>query len=271
MLTMSFCLRLLLVFQEGSGFRQLYSVKFTSFNRVAWTIRDELIPLFGYVTNALNNLSLFHFLLIRPKFPDTCLSPDQPGFGQVVPSDQIRRRPRKTTQNSMMRISPACHAWTPVPMNPVTGFTAPSGEGSTRQTTLPQQWVMRNSLNPPFPINDEAGLHSNSPPAVNHKSALSPRTGLSIDIRLLNNSAGSPSDFREVMLPPIQSSDTKGYNSPYSLPPISAMEDLKGAIAQDSAAVLRRLRMDDDDYPRSKVLRENLHWEKRHTPVHPPL
>ncbi|KAJ7112845.1 hypothetical protein C8R43DRAFT_133916 [Mycena crocata] len=48
--------------------------------RVAWTIRDDLIPLFG------------------PNFPSTCLAPDQPGYGQVVASSSGRRRARRNPQ-----------------------------------------------------------------------------------------------------------------------------------------------------------------------------
>ncbi|KAG8857602.1 hypothetical protein FRB96_005620 [Tulasnella sp. 330] len=44
--------------------------------RVAWPIRDDLIPLFG------------------PTFPDSCLSPDQPGFGQPIENLQKRKHRR---------------------------------------------------------------------------------------------------------------------------------------------------------------------------------
>ena len=161
-----------------------------------------------------------------------------------------------------------------LPPHPVSGFTTPSGEGSTGDKAHSQQWVMRPlmaSCNPvsethtvsPISINGDTGLHMDSTSAA-HYNPLPPMTGLSIDARFLNSAEG-PSDFK---LPPIQSSDTNGYDSPYALPPISAMEDLRGSITQDSAAVLRRLRMDDDDYPRSQVLRKELLWEKRHSPAH---
>ncbi|PBK67887.1 DNA-binding domain of Mlu1-box binding protein MBP1 [Armillaria solidipes] len=56
-----------------------YEVALRLSRRVAWTIRDELVPLFG------------------PTFPSTCLSPDQPGYGQVV-AGHNRRRARRGTQ-----------------------------------------------------------------------------------------------------------------------------------------------------------------------------
>ncbi|KAJ1307546.1 hypothetical protein OPQ81_001643 [Rhizoctonia solani] len=43
-----------------------YEVALKLARRVAWPIREDLVPLFG------------------PTFPSTCLSPDQPGYGQVV-------------------------------------------------------------------------------------------------------------------------------------------------------------------------------------------
>ncbi|KAF7311832.1 HTH APSES-type domain-containing protein [Mycena indigotica] len=50
--------------------------------RVAWNIREDLVPLFG------------------PTFPSTCLSPDQPGYGQVVASSGARRRARRQQAQS---------------------------------------------------------------------------------------------------------------------------------------------------------------------------
>ncbi|CUA70487.1 hypothetical protein RSOLAG22IIIB_08900 [Rhizoctonia solani] len=47
--------------------------------RVAWPIREDLVPLFG------------------PTFPSTCLSPDQPGYGQVVATSG-KRKSRRTVQ-----------------------------------------------------------------------------------------------------------------------------------------------------------------------------
>jgi len=49
---------------------------------------------------------------------------------------------------------------------------------------------------------------------------------------------------------PLQRSASPGGSS-YALPPISAMEDLRGIHANDSAAVLRRLMEDDNERPSS--------------------
>jgi len=101
--------------------------------------------------------------------------------------------------------------------------------------------------------------------------------GLSIDIRSLSGREGGPSSepssFKDdIKLPPILAPTSgSGGNSPYALPPISAMEDLRGPVNhEDSASVLRRLRMDDDHYP--KAGRSDDHsWARRHSlSVHPP-
>lgn len=42
--------------------------------RVAWDIRYQLVPLFG------------------PSFPDSCLAPNAPGFGEIIPAESRRRR-----------------------------------------------------------------------------------------------------------------------------------------------------------------------------------
>ncbi|KAH7884887.1 transcription regulator HTH, apses-type DNA-binding domain-containing protein [Phlebopus sp. FC_14] len=57
-----------------------YEVALRLSRRVAWPIRDDLVPLFG------------------PTFPSTCLSPDQAGYGQVVSTAAGRRRARRSHQ-----------------------------------------------------------------------------------------------------------------------------------------------------------------------------
>ncbi|EGN99334.1 hypothetical protein SERLA73DRAFT_137641 [Serpula lacrymans var. lacrymans S7.3] len=56
------------------------------------------------------------------------------------------------------------------------------------------------------------------------------------------------STTEKIMLPPIQplAQPRNGGQNSYALPPISALEDLRGISSHDSAAVLRRLKMDDD-------------------------
>ncbi|KAH9070822.1 transcription regulator HTH, apses-type DNA-binding domain-containing protein [Lactarius deliciosus] len=55
-----------------------YEVALRLSRRVAWPIRHDLVPLFG------------------PTFPTTCLSPEQPGYGQVIANGSGRRRARRS-------------------------------------------------------------------------------------------------------------------------------------------------------------------------------
>ncbi|KAH9169592.1 hypothetical protein EDB89DRAFT_2196979 [Lactarius sanguifluus] len=55
-----------------------YEVALRLSRRVAWPIRHDLVPLFG------------------PTFPTTCLSPEQPGYGQVIANGSGRRRTRRS-------------------------------------------------------------------------------------------------------------------------------------------------------------------------------
>ncbi|OAV99272.1 hypothetical protein PTTG_07905 [Puccinia triticina 1-1 BBBD Race 1] len=55
--------------------------------RVAWQVRYDLVPLFG------------------PEFPDTCLGPEEPGFGQLLlsaPKPRGRRGAKKTPTASLV-------------------------------------------------------------------------------------------------------------------------------------------------------------------------
>ena len=84
----------------------------------------------------------------------------------------------------------------------------------------------------------------------------SSKAGLSLDPN------SEPRLKEEFNLPPIQAPDSNSSSSsPYSLPPISSMEEIKGVALQDSAAVLRRLRMDDNGYNKA----EERTWLRRHS------
>ncbi len=91
------------------------------------------------------------------------------------------------------------------------------------------------------------------------KLSTSSRGSLSLDIPALSLHDAprtTPSPVRRtvpIQLPPIQQPDTQPV---YALPPISALEDLRGVDAQDSAAVLRRLQSDDDSFSESTQIRE---------------
>jgi len=199
--------------------------------------------------------------MIRPNFPSTCLSPDQPGFGQVVPSGQVRRRSRKSTQNSIMQVSPSPSSWTVVTTN--SGLVAEKSQWSFRQSDFPYGSNQ--------PSAGEVGSFGPSrachPPSAYRRPIPSTKVCLSVDTRSLYPEVPPypelpPSYHEHVRLPPIKSLGDMSPKSPYTLPPISAIEDLRSCIAEDSAAVLRRLRM-EDDYPNSNSTCELPPWERR--------
>ena len=196
----------------------------------------------------------------RPNFPSTCLSPDQPGFGQVIPSGQVRRRSRKSAQNSIMQVSPSPNSWTVVTTN-----SAPVAENP--------QWSFRPSDYPYSanqPLAGDIASYGPSrvqghPPTAYRRPIPSSTAKLCLSVNTRSLSYPElPSSYNEppVRLPPIQSAGDMSPKSPYALPPISAMEDLRGCVPQDSAAVLRRLRM-EDDYPNSSGTCEQTPWDRR--------
>lgn len=211
----------------------------------------------------------------RPNFPSTCLSPDQPGFGQVIPNGQIRRRSRKSAQNPVMQIPPApSNNWTVMTSN--AGHSPRDGLDAEKSSASPQ-WNFRHSEHsapPPFtrnaltlspisPVDLYPPQFTSYPPSAYRKPIPPTKTGLSVDTRSLNYTESSPHND-ELKLPPIQSMGEAIPKSPYALPPISAMEDLRGSVTQDSAAVLRRLRM-DDDFPRPRAVSEVSSLDRWHS------
>ncbi|KAJ3514144.1 hypothetical protein NMY22_g14839 [Coprinellus aureogranulatus] len=263
-----------------------YEVALKLSRRVAWNIRHDLVPLFG------------------PTFPSTCLSPDQPGYGQVVANSQTRRRARRNTQAAISQIPREPHStWTIV----TPGGTAPMSLSAPHHTHLSSHFNRRPSQPSLIGISPDPSEYSSSP-QYSHRQIDSPdyhnagryapfssqsspidrkasvgagggRGGLSLEIppHVLNRPPSSnPQEC--ISLPPIKQSEDsdRDSGSPYALPPISALEDLRGVDTQDSAAVLRRLRL-DDDYPTpssgsSVGDRSEAHWIRRHSvSAHPHL
>ena len=225
-----------------------------------------------------------------PTFPGTCLSPDQPGYGQVVPTNQKARGGRRRTPRNhitdMPRVPPTT-SWkvsTPMaaPSNAPPFHPARSSDYHMASPSYSIQSQIRCStpseirLSPvPMSGNIKSGSNLdshrfgqyNSYPLSAYRSAAplppppppSSKAGLPLDI-------GSESRSKEEFnLPPIQTPDSNSSSSsPYSLPPISSMEEVRGVALQDSAAVLRRLRMDDDGYNKADRLgSEERTWHRR--------
>ncbi|KIK05997.1 hypothetical protein K443DRAFT_674800 [Laccaria amethystina LaAM-08-1] len=245
-----------------------YEVALKLSRRVAWAIRDDLIPLFG------------------PTFPSTCLSPDQPGYGQVVASSQNRRRARRSTQAS------TAVPYAPRDTHPSwTVVTPPTGPGTPHDASpLPSLPISDHAMSPQYSphLLHRHSSHTHekatSPSAsVNHPHRYAPymgsppnrhstsisKGGLSLDIPSTRDHLSPQMKEKSFTLPPVHLPDHNMDNSPYALPPISALEDLRGVHTQDSAAVLRRLRLDDEHYPKSGCPTEEQLWARRHSePTH---
>ncbi|KAG2115012.1 hypothetical protein DEU56DRAFT_874267 [Suillus clintonianus] len=245
-----------------------YEVALRLSRRVAWPIRDDLVPLFG------------------PTFPSTCLSPDQPGYGQVVSNASGRRRSRRNNQV----VAPA----PPVPRDSQTSWAIPAAGPSAHTSpsahylppgqpaSLPSMMYRdAPSYSHPQPTNPPLHISSSASPIMRERSARSryspyPTSSFpptrkpsvatsdsvsldipSISLQELHHDARNgkfPGD--QIVLPPIQPLAPPRHISTtsYALPPISALEDLRGISTHDSAAVLERLKMDDEapqSYPPS--------------------
>ncbi|KAG5641626.1 hypothetical protein DXG03_004578 [Asterophora parasitica] len=244
-----------------------YEVALRLSRRVAWTIRDDLVPLFG------------------PTFPSTCLSPDQPGYGQVVASGPNRRRARRTQAAATVQPLLEAHtSWTVVtpsdsntcrtphvpPQYLHTAFYPPNRDASLYQQQKQQQQHHSSAPHrgghdspdsPGSPASTSRGAVRYSPYSANaphphpvRRSSTDARSQLSLDIPSLSlrdsihhsRHRTQDQDQEMITLPPIQApADPSQPRAPYALPPISALEDLRGIHANDSAAVLRRLKSDD--------------------------
>ncbi|KAG6369885.1 hypothetical protein JVT61DRAFT_13349 [Boletus reticuloceps] len=239
-----------------------YEVSAPTAMPVAWPIRDDLVPLFG------------------PTFPSTCLSPDQPGYGQVVSTASGRRRPRRSNQSAapISSTSLSQPPWSStIPVLPGPVEHAPLYHRSD-QDTSPHIYNTLYSYPPPRQLTDARVIspmqrgRQPSPPSTSPlvrerslRSRYSPYPSSvvtqrkasieSVSFGIPSISLHDPSDPRsgnrlpgdEIKLPPIQSlaPPRHGSNPSYALPPISALEDLRGVSSQDSATVLERLKMDD--------------------------
>ncbi|KAI6025336.1 hypothetical protein BKA83DRAFT_4260198 [Pisolithus microcarpus] len=261
-----------------------YEVALRLSRRVAWPIRDDLIPLFG------------------PNFPSTCLSPDQVGYGQIVPTATGRRRQRRSNPLATPVFSgpqPSVSSWpSSVPAMPV-----PSGlhlsSASFHSSDLDAQLPLPDGYaypphrllqhddgrrSPRQRVYNTTPSSSSSSPLVHErsvryspypgsttiavrKSSTSTSDSVSVDIPslVLHDRGGTNSKLPgdQIKLPPIQPlAPPRTINNPsYALPPISALEDLRGVSSQDSAAVLERLKMDDER--KVEADEDHIHWSRQ--------
>lgn len=286
---------------------------------------------------------------LRPTFPSTCLSPDQPGYGQVVASGPNRRRMRRSAQATPA--VPSAPRETHVNWTVVTPSSAINTHQSiSQQPYSPTATIVSSPVNAhshgiehhqhqhhhhahqhngyqyPTPTN----VYPQQPPLTPHSPSQAPsaltstsreqRGGSSsiryspysshaviphrrssgtssssrghgiqtTDIPPLSTREYPPSQSRggappllprpsisePITLPPVRPHLNAGSSHlPYALPPISALEDLRGVHNHDSAAVLRRLKAEDDE-SMSELDRlsddEQVAWARRRaSPIQP--
>lgn len=241
---------------------------------MGWPIREDLVPLFGYIfLHCYPRIADLFFN--RPTFPSTCLSPDQPGYGQVVSTASGRRRSRRNNQV----VAPA----PPVPRDsqsswaiPAAGPSAhaipsahylPQGQPASLPSMMyrdPPSYSHPQPTSPPLHISSSASpimrersarsRYSPYPAPPSRKPSIATSDSVSLDIPSISlqdmhyDSRNGKFPGDQIVLPPIQPLAPPRHinTTSYALPPISALEDLRGISTHDSAAVLERLKMDDE-------------------------
>lgn len=201
-------------------------------------------------------------------------------------SGNPRRRARRNTQPTapipQLSREPPNPNWTVMTHNPRASTpSAPyrsPGSSSPGHGYLPPSHLRpeRYQLPPPTP-GSSAPLHEHASPnpAV---TRYSPYASYPPRMTTPNSTADVHSanpDPERITLAPLRAPpvDPRSTVSSYALPPISALEDLRGIHNNDSAAVLRRLQLDDEavTHPNHHHLRKASHddgektWTRRHS------
>ena len=235
----------------------------------------RFITSFGLIVNDISSAR-------RPTFPSTCLSPDQPGYGQVVNPAPGKRRTRR--HREVARAEAAAQDWTIIsPAVPHPGDEPAQGtldglftyqprrpadsesrhhmtnSGSSVELYMPygktQAYPTPSSVSPP-PLDALTAKQlslSCSPSSSRYApypSPLSPGQYASRASPAGEHRRGSGSSISEdIRLPPLVVPDRGGTDrrTSISLPPISTMDSPQRGRCDDSAAVLRRLQSPDED------------------------
>jgi hypothetical protein len=218
-----------------------------------------------------NSMSIY-----SPTFPSTCIAPDQPGYGQLMSSSSSRRRARRNTQSTIptgSTFSDTRANWNviaprnstpdlrghhhqhsslpflPSPFAQLTGTPADIiPEGSHGERPMGSPTSTRQHRYAPYPVQSTSPrtAYNSHPHSRDHSHSpelyrRSPNTS--------HRSPTLPPREHDIVLPPIRSSNALNYyrHDSFALPPISALDDMRGAPnIRDSKAVLQRLREGDD-------------------------
>ena len=205
----------------------------------------------------------------RPTFPDTCIAPDQPGFGQIISGDARKRRGRRVTGQT----SGSNHTWSIMP---------PVGQPLASQGHLPplqQQFYVENPQDTthllstrerPLPRSPNLltpASHPDSPRYSPYQSSyLNHRPEIHVshpsDQSYPRRPASTPSIVHEehrVTLPPVQPSSS---NYAVSLPSVADLVGFSASGDHDPPkAILERLkRMDSSAHRSPTSLVASLPW-----------
>jgi hypothetical protein len=202
-----------------------------------------------------------------------------------VASGNPRRRARRNTQPTapipQLSREPPNPTWTVMTNNPRAGTPSVShrspASSSPSHGYLPHQHLRseRCQLPPPTP-GPSAQLHehaSPNPAVVRYSPYASYPPRITPPNSATDLHPPKPEPER-ITLPPLRAPpvDQGSTVSAYALPPISALEDLRGIHNNDSAAVLRRLQLDDESFTHPHHhLRKTSHddgertWTRRHS------
>jgi hypothetical protein len=275
---------------------------------VAWPIRHDLVPLFGYANFVSWHLS---FSVIQyplsPTFPTTCLSPEQPGYGQVIANGGGRRRARRNNHfqstGSFSMGTPGLQAgWTvisgpsyphEIAQSPPQFSHKPGPSSPFIQPEWPSQHQSIPSPAPPLvdALSIDGGVgrlsltrershnfrFSPYPPAsqpnkapvasMNVSSPAGASTRSFSDASGLGGSRRTPLQEERVQLAPLHPPPSASGQGSISLPPISSW--VATPQSNDSRAVLQRLRASDGADEANPVLaqEDQLSYQRRSSSV----
>ncbi|OJT15078.1 Transcriptional repressor XBP1 [Trametes pubescens] len=119
-----------------------YEIALSLARRVAWPIRYDLVPLFG------------------PNFPDTCLHPDSPGYGQISKPGTGKRRTRRNPPPSELP-SDSRHDW--AVFSPGDAGPPSMGPPVARSALAMSHTFATHSAGRHFEMGDVRGDQSDSP------------------------------------------------------------------------------------------------------------
>ena len=190
----------------------------------------------------------------RPTFPNTCISPDQPGFGQIISGDARRRRSRRVagptngSNHSWSIMSPVDQPLPPQDHLPPLQqqFYVGNPLDTTHLLSASRELPLPRSPNPPTPTS-----HPNSPRYSPYQSSyLGHRPEVHVshpsDQSYPRRPASTSPIVREVhrvTLPPVQPSSS---NHAVSLPSVADLVGFNAIGDHDPpTAVLERLKRGD--------------------------